>query len=92
MTDDLSDEPKHVAHCCVTQKNVVFGCILRFYLNVVQHSSLNQSKQALDGGGWAVLHPGDFLPEKESQAWVDPTASLDAMERKINCSLPGIDF
>jgi hypothetical protein len=69
----------------------VFDCILRLYLNAVQHSSLDQNEKALNGGQWAVLHPVDFLPTKEFQVWVGPTASLDAVERKINCSLSGID-
>jgi hypothetical protein len=73
-------------------KSVVFDCILRLYLNAVQHSSLDQNEKALDGSQWAVLHPVDFLPTKDFQICVGPTESLDAVERKINCSLSGIDY
>jgi hypothetical protein len=81
---------KHSTLLC-NIKSVVFDCILRLYLNAVQHSSLDQNEKALDGGQWAVLHPVDFLPTKEFEGCGGPTASLDAAERKINCSLSGID-
>jgi hypothetical protein len=47
-------------------------------------------------GEWSASHPGRFIPRERARVthiiggWVDPTASLDEVEKRKFLTLPGL--
>jgi hypothetical protein len=53
---------------------------------------------ALDRGEWTISRPGCFTPRERApdshlkEGWLDPTAGVDAVEKKNLLPLPGIEL